>query len=175
MMQFPPDAHAEWKRPKNLPSHSKPFRTSPAQPRGVGVFGFARPEGMFLLEGGTIAGNPSIDPRWGFVPLGVMKTESAANARAKAASKKAPSAVVFGTVPVGEWVLMPPPRDASIPTERALAALWAKLDLQRKQRLDAFEARQIEIAKFRAVQRAEIAQAMGGEEQQQGEGEGQEQ
>lgn len=167
-----PSIAKDWKRPRNLPSNSKPVFVKTPKNQKFGVFGFARADVMTVLERGAIqfqmdadaaggAENVLVDPRWGFVPLGAVSSSAKVKSIADAASKKAPRGVAIGKVEIGKWILMSP-RDDSRGSggDRVLGRLWARLDLQRKQRLDKFEARQMEIEEFRVKQRTEIQQRL---------------
>lgn len=165
-MPEPPTRHAEWKRPKNLPSHAKSIPITIPKGQKYGVFGIAQADGMARLEKGVLSlmdeakqagglDKLKVDPRIGLCPIGAVPKESSAKARCKLAAKNAPDCVAFTYGDVGQWMLMKP-RKTEAEAKRALARLFAKLDLQREQRMDRFEAQVKESDDFRKKNRREI-------------------
>lgn len=166
VMPAPPTQHEEWKRPKNLPSHSKPVPMAFPKNQKFGVFGVAQADGMARLEKGTLAlmeeakaagglEKLKVDPRIGICPIGAVSKKADAKDRCKVAAKKAPNCVAFTYGDVGQWQLMKP-RKTEAEAKQALARLFVKLDLQREQRMDRFEARVKEQRAFKQKNRQEI-------------------
>ena len=162
----PPTQHEPWKRPKNLPSHSKPVPINLPKNQKFGVFGIAQADGMARLEKGTVAlmdeakaagglEKLKVDPRIGLCPLGSVSKKADAKDRCKRAAKNAPGCVAFTYGDVGQWMLMRP-RKTEAEAREALARLFTKLDHQREKRMDRFEARVKEQLAFKAKNRAEI-------------------